>query len=129
MSTEIIKVNPGLLALIQGIDTSLLLFARELMVLDCQVAGTSYQDLQDVEPGLKPGDRFLLIREPENQFDKFAVAIYTAEKMKLGYLPRMKNESVARLMDAGKTIFGSLVSKKWTGDWLQLSVNVFLLDT
>lgn len=128
MSTELIHVSPGLLSLIQGTDHSLLPFARELMVLDCHVAGTAYQDVEAVEPSLKAGDKFLLIREPENKHDQFAVAIYTASKNKLGYLPRSKNETIARLMDAGKIIFGSLHSKSWKDDWLELKVHVFLID-
>ncbi len=42
MSTSLIKINPALLALVQGTG-SLVPFARELIVLEGQVAGTSYQ--------------------------------------------------------------------------------------
>ncbi|HRH65290.1 MAG TPA: HIRAN domain-containing protein [Bacteroidia bacterium] len=128
MSSSLITINPGLLALIEGRDSSLLLFARELMVLDCHVAGTSYQDLDEAEPTMNPGDRFLLIREPQNEHDTFAVAIYTAGRKKLGYLPRNKNETIARLMDAGKIIFGTLISKQWNDNWLKLSIHVYLID-
>jgi hypothetical protein len=123
-----IPVSPGLLALIHGGGSELMLFARELVVLECHVAGTSYLELEDVEPRLKSDDRFFLIREPENEHDAFAVAIYTAEKVKLGYLPKSRNESVARLLDAGKTLFAVLVSKEWQQEWLKLSVKVFYID-
>jgi len=128
MSSGMIPVSPGLIALIQGGDTGLLLFARELVVLECHIAGTSYLDLEEVEPRLKTDDRFFLLREPENEFDTFAVAIYTADKSKLGYLPKSRNESVARLLDAGKSLFAVLVSKDWQDDWLKLSVKVFYID-
>ena len=97
-------------------------------VLECQIAGTSYLDLEEVEPLLKPDDKFYLVREPQNEHDQFAVVIYTAEKVKLGYLPRSKNESVARLLDAGKLLFAVLVSKTWQDDWLKLNVKVFYID-
>src|SRR4051794_40354696 len=100
MSNSLIKVNPALLALIQGTGT-LLPFARELIVLECHVAGTSYHNLDEIETQLNLNDRLLLIRESENEHDKFAVAIYTSRREKLGYLPRSKNETIARLLDAG----------------------------
>lgn len=128
MSSGMIPVSPGLLALIQGGGGELMLFARELVVLECHVAGTSYLELEEVEPGLKTDDKFFLIREPDNEHDAFAVAIYTADKVKLGYLPKSRNESVARLLDAGKTLFAVLVSKAWQQEWLKLSVKVFYID-
>ena len=128
MSTELIKINPGLIALIEGSDLRLLPFARELVVLECNVAGTSYQELDEIEPLLQPKDKFFLLREPDNKFDNFAVAIYTSRKEKLGYLPREKNETTARLLDAGKSIFGVLVSKQWNDEWLKLVVEIYLID-
>ncbi len=124
----LIKISPGLLALIQGQNEGLMPFARELVVLECHVAGTSYLELEEIEPLLKVDDRFLLIREPDNEFDTFAVAIYTSQKVKLGFLPKEKNESVARLLDAGKLLFAVLVNKEWQDDWLKLSVKVFFID-
>ena len=127
MSTGLIKINPALLALVQGTG-SLAPFARELIVLECQVAGTSYQDLEAIEPKLNTNDRFLLIRESENEHDNFAVAIYTSRREKLGYLPRSKNETIARLLDAGKMIFGILRTKEWVDEWLKLELVVWLVD-
>lgn len=128
MSNGMIAVSPGLLALIQGGDSGLMSFARELVVLECPIAGTSHLDLEAVEPTLNLNDRFFLIREPQNEFDSFAVAIYSAKQIKLGYLPRDKNESTARLLDAGKSLFAVLMSKEWQGDWLRLSVKVMFID-
>ncbi len=39
-----------------------------------------------------------------------------------------KNEVLARLMDAGKLIFGKLEAKEWIDDWLKLDVRVFMRD-
>ncbi|REJ85194.1 MAG: restriction endonuclease [Bacteroidetes bacterium] len=128
MSNELITINPGLLAVIQGHDSALLPFVRELLVLECHIAGTSYLDLEEIEPKLKEGDKFLLIREPENKHDEFAVAIFTQEKEKLGFLPRDRNETIARLLDAGKMIFASMVKKEMMNDWLKLSIRVFYVD-
>lgn len=92
--------------------------------MECHIAGTSYLDLDEVEPLLKAGEKLLLLHEPKSEHDRFAVAIYTAEMRKLGYLPREKNESVARLLNTGKLIFAVLESKEWQDDWLKFSVKV-----
>ena len=47
------------------------------------------------------GDLLRLVREEDNDCDPFAVSVHTTTKLKLGYLPRFKNEPVARLMDCG----------------------------
>lgn len=52
----------------------------------------------------EPGRQLKLVREPDNAHDRWATKVYTLEETMLGYLPVRKNQSVARLMDAGKTI-------------------------
>ena len=47
---------------------------------------------------LKPGDALVLIREPENKFDKNAIAVY-AGFHKVGYIPKGKNLALAALID------------------------------
>ena len=51
---------------------------------------------------LEPGMELKLYRDPENEFDEWAVAVYYDEEDMLGYITRYKNETIARLMDAGK---------------------------
>lgn len=128
MNSALEKINPALLALIEGKNSSLLPFVRELLVLECHVAGTTHHPVKELEPAMTANDKFILFREPENEHDPFAVAIYTKQKKKLGYLPRDRNETIARLMDAGKMIFATLITKEWVDEWLKLSVKVFLID-
>ena len=47
---------------------------------------------------------------------------------KIGYVPRAKNEALARLMDAGKLLFGKLVAKEWKDNWLRIEVKIYLRD-
>jgi len=54
--------------------------------------------------------------------------ILTDGGRKIGYVPRDRNEILARLMDAGKFLFARLESKEWKGDWRQVSARVFLRE-
>ena len=51
-------------------------FVEELFLIEVHVAGTSYRDLDEVEPTLKPGDLLALRREPTNEYDDLAIAIH-----------------------------------------------------
>jgi len=130
-SSSIIPIDPNLLQLIHGSfgkDGSLQPFAREIMLIDCHIAGTSYVPIKKIEPELKEGDALLLKREPENAHDPLAIIIIDTKGQKLGYVPKVKNEALARLMDAGKLLFAKLVRKEWKSDWLYLEAQVYLRD-
>ncbi len=90
---------------------------RMLLVLETGVAGLSYKVDMDTPEGrallrsLKPGTELLLLRDTDNEHDRWAVSVYTMDKTELGYITRFKNETVARLMDQGK-VFHAYVDKK-----------------
>lgn len=54
-----------------------------------------------VRDSLAPGDPLVLIRESGNPYDPLAVALYTDEGARLGYLPRGVNEPIASMSDQG----------------------------
>lgn len=54
-------------------------------------------------PRLKPGQQLRAEREPENQYDVNAVALYTFQQ-KLGYVPRGLAAEIAPFMDTGHTV-------------------------
>ena len=99
-----------------------------LLVLECHVAGTTYRPyrLTDIEPYLASGGRLLLEREPSNPADTLAIAVYHPPRYHLGYIPRVDNQVLARLMDAGLLAQARLESKQWVGNWLKLQVSVAL---
>ena len=63
-----------------------------------------------------------------NPHDALAIMVFAEAGHHLGYVPRAKNEALARLMDAGKLLFAKLESKSWQGDWLKVGVRIFLRD-
>lgn len=129
--SPLVKIDPALLALMHGAfapDGRLQPFAREIMLIECQIAGTSHRDLTAIEPALQSGTLLALRREPANPHDPLAIMILDEAGHQLGYVPRAKNEVLARLLDAGKLLFARLESKCWREQWLVLSVRVFLRD-
>ena len=79
---------------------------HQILVLKTGIAGLQHHIENEEEQqrinDLTPGTELKLFREPENEYDEWAIAVYITDEDKLGYLSRFKNETIARLMDAGK---------------------------
>ena len=131
MSQAIVKIDPKYLEFVRtSLDEKGLPkpFVREVELLNCNIAGTTFVDLDEIEPELKKHQLLMLIREPKNENDDKAILILTEDGQKLGYVPKKKNEVLSNLMDAGKLLFGRLNEKTWVDTWLKLDVQVFLRD-
>ena len=120
----------GLLALLHGKNGESLIpkpFERDIFLLDTHVAGTTHiEGIDELEPYLKSGDRLNLFREPDNPYDEFAILIKTMDGVKIGYIPQKDNIIFARLMDAGKLLFGKITKKEKKGNWLRIKIQVFM---
>ena len=131
MSQAIVKIDPKYLEFVRtslnekGLPKP---FVREVELLSCNIAGTTFLDLDEVEPELEKHQLLMLKREPKNKNDDKAILILTEDGQKLGYVPKKKNEVLSNLMDAGKLLFGRLNKKIWVDTWLKLDVQVFLRD-
>lgn len=102
-------------------------FERDIFLFDTYVAGTSHiEGMEELEPHLQTGDRLDFFREPDNQYDAQAIVIETADGVKIGYVPRQDNVIFARLMDAGKLLFGRISEKEKKGKWVKISIDIFL---
>ena len=79
---------------------------HQILVLQTGIAGLQHHIENEEEQqrinDLTPGTELQLFREPENEYDEWAIAVYITDDDKLGYISRFKNETIARLMDAGK---------------------------
>ena len=131
MTQAIVKIDPKYLEIIRtSLDKTGLPkpFVQEVELLNCNIAGTTFLNLEDIEPKLKKHQLLVLKREPKNEYDDNAILILTEDGQKLGYVPQEKNEVLSNLMDAGKLLFGKLNEKTWVDDWLKLDVQVYLRD-
>ena len=102
MSNEIIPLSEELLALLgSGEINALGLPKHEIFLLDIVVAGTTFCP---VVPALRaellPETMLRMVRCPDNEHDRYAIAIYYKEN-RIGYVPRELNLVISRLMDAG----------------------------
>lgn len=82
--------------------------------------------MEELEPYIHIDDRLDFFREPDNRYDPEAIVIKTAAGAKIGYVPRQDNVIFARLMDAGKLLFGRISQKKKKGSWVKIGIKVFL---
>ena len=131
MSQAMVKIDPKYLEIIRtSLDKTGLPkpFVQEVELLNCNIAGTTFLNLEDIEPKLKKHQLLVLKREPKNEYDDNAILILTEDGQKLGYVPQEKNEVLSNLMDAGKLLFGKLDEKTWVDNWLKLDVQVYLRD-
>lgn len=130
MSNEeqsLIKVSSGLLSALSSGQLQIDVFKKEILVLECMVAGTSFRKLDDVEAQLTATVKLGVRREANNEFDTFAVALHFNDT-KVGYIPKDKNEVIARLMDAGKSFYATIEAKALEGNWLRLDVKIYMQD-
>jgi hypothetical protein len=102
-------------------------FERDIFLFDTHVAGTSHvEGIEELEPYLKVGDRLGFFREPDNSYDRKAIAIKNVDGVRIGYVPKADNVIFARLMDAGKLLFGEITARAMVGDWLKIDIKIFL---
>ena len=120
----------GLVSLLHGKNGEVSMpkpFERDIFLFDTYVAGTSHvEGIKELEPHLQIGDRLAFFREPENPYDAQAIVIKTTDGVKIGYVPGQDNVIFARLMDAGKLLFGKITEKEKKGKWVRISIDIFL---
>ena len=63
------------------------------------IVGMKHQGTEEIVAALKPGADLMLVREPENQFDKFAIGVWV-DGRRIGYLPGKNNKGLADRIDA-----------------------------
>ena len=120
-------------------------FERDIFLLGVELAGTSYvDDIDRLYESLKEGDLIKLIREPDNRYDEYAIRVETdrdepvgyiisdpgvlVPDRKLGYIPRVNNKVLSRLMDAGKLLYGVVRHKEMIDSYHKIVIKVYMKD-
>ena len=128
---ELVKTGDGgLVSLFHDKNGELLIpkpFEKDIFLFDTYVAGTTHVvGIEELEPYLNIDDKLDFFREPDNQYDEQAIVIKTISGVKIGYVPKQDNVIFARLMDAGKLLFGRISAKEKKGSWIKISIKVYL---
>lgn len=81
-------------------------FLKDIFLITVHVAGLDYIDnIDEIFPKIKVGDKLGLFREASNEYDKHAILVkYHGEK--IGYVPKKDNYVLSKLMDGGKHLYG-----------------------
>ena len=104
-------------------------FEHDVFLLETYIAGTDFlTQFSNVEPLLLKGDKVTLFREPNNVVDKNAIIVQNQNGNKLGYIPKMDNPVIARLMDSGKLIYGKIAEKKKKGRCTLVAIKIYMKD-
>ena len=112
--------DSGLVGLLHGKNGEISIskpFEKDIFLFDTYVAGTTH--IEGIE-------ELAFFREPDNRYDTQAIVIKTVDGVKIGYVPKQDNVIFARLMDAGKLLFGKITSKEKKGSWVKIYIKVFL---
>ena len=132
MGNLIKSESGGLVSLLHSTNGEIVIpkpFEQEIFLFDTYVAGTTHvENIDALEQDLDKGVRLDFFREPNNKYDSRAIVIKTQGGEKIGYVPKQDNVLFARLMDAGKLLFGKIESKEKKGSWLKINIKVYLQE-
>ena len=108
-------------------------FSRQIFLTHVNVAGCNHvRYIKKYLSQMKEGDRVILLREPKNEYDELAILVKDERKHKLGYVPRARNHVMARLMDAGKLLYGVVTEILDPDDdrfpWNALTIAIYMED-
>lgn len=77
----------------------------QLEVLNTQINGLYYYDIEQVSQQLELGQKVWLKPEPDNQYDNHAIEVYH-QTYKLGYIPQVSNRSLFKILMQKQRIIG-----------------------
>ena len=104
-------------------------FSRQIFLLSASIAGLYYVDnINNLLDAVKIGTKLRFLREPENEHDDLAILVKDQNDNKLGYVPRAENPILARLMDAGKLIFGTVKTIDNDDNFINVEMEIFMDD-
>ena len=110
-------------------------FSRDIFLMNTMINGAMHVDgIYERAVELHERDRVQLVLEPKNKYDAKAILVKNEKGHKLGYIPRIKNEVLYHLMDAGKYLFGivkggDIGENLDPGDrWIEIYIDVYMAD-
>jgi hypothetical protein len=104
-------------------------FSRQIYLISASVAGSYYvDDIYALLDKMKIDSKRRFVPEPDNKYDELAIIVKDQDDNKLGYVPREKNPILARLMDAGKLIYGTVKTINNDDSYINIEMEIFMDD-
>jgi hypothetical protein len=130
---ELIRIDEtNIVAILNSVKSGLDIgkpFSRQIYLISASIAGAYYvDDIYDLLDEMKIGAKLRFVREPDNQYDELAILVKDHNDNKLGYVPRKKNLILARLMDAGKLIYGTVKAINNDDSYINIEMEIFMDD-
>ena len=99
----------------------------KVLVQSSPLAGSQYYALSSVWGEIRPGDKLLLKREPENRHDANAIRVEW-NGHQLGYVPRAENRALAAAMDRGEKVEARVAKlKQHRNPWQRVEFEVYVV--
>ncbi|WP_275100241.1 HIRAN domain-containing protein [Sedimenticola hydrogenitrophicus] len=112
-----------------GLPVATRLQAKEIRPIPVQrspVAGLQYHRGEEVWPQLQAGMPLELKREPENRYDRKAVAVYW-QGAQLGYVPRAENHAVGAMLDRGQPVKARISAlSPGANPWRRIQMEIYI---
>ena len=67
-------------------------------------------------------------RDPRNPYDELAIQVLNGDGKKIGFVPRKDNPVLARLMDAGKSLYGKVGEISDRENWPKIGIDIYMRD-
>lgn len=100
---------------------------RRVVLNRCNVAGFEYHEGLEVRDQIRAGDELDVVREPENPFDWYAVALYWKGRQ-IGYVPRDENRHLSRMLREGLRLVATVTEVRPEAEtWEAVRVDVSLM--
>lgn len=99
-----------------------------IQLMQSKIAGTTYIQNRNALAALRPGDILALEKDGDNRFDPRAVAIYDADGVQVGFIPKEDNEAVNSLIEAGKTLVCEILSIDNRGKYFDIDIVIILKE-
>lgn len=109
---EFLKRTKGRLATDQYELFALVVFEEETFTLETYIEAWQYYQGDAALKDLEVEEALVLIREPDNKHDQYAVKIYTETGYMLGYISAVYSEFIANVMD-NKLKYDVRISRKY----------------
>jgi hypothetical protein len=99
----------------------------KILVQSSPLAGSQYYALSSVWAEIRPGDKLLLTREPDNRHDANAIRVEW-NGQRLGYVPRAENRALAAAMDRGERVEARVSAlRNAKNPWQRVEFEVYLV--